>query len=99
MGSLEPAPGLEGVAGSLVEVSLHGDAVSCISVEIHDGVIIRHVLKTLEHGQEFDSLIHLLGCLSLVDCFNSFFLSCVHFYLFLYGSVSLLHVPLLPGGI
>lgn len=60
MGSLAPAPGLEGVAGSLVEVSLHGDAVSCIGVEIHDGVIIRHVLKILKHGQELKSLSHLL---------------------------------------
>lgn len=43
-----PAPGLKGVAGSFVEISFHGDAVSCISVEIHDGVIIGDVLEMLQ---------------------------------------------------
>lgn len=42
--SSSPAPGLEGVACSLVQVSLHGDAIRCISIEIHDGVIVRHIL-------------------------------------------------------
>lgn len=42
--SSSPAPGLEGIAGSLVQVSLHGDAIRCISVEVHDGVIVGHVL-------------------------------------------------------
>lgn len=40
-----PAPGLKGVAGPLVEVSLHGDAVGGIRVEIHDGVVIGDVLE------------------------------------------------------
>lgn len=47
VGKLVPAPGLEGVAGSLIEVSLHGDAVSCVSIEIHDGVIVGHVLRNI----------------------------------------------------
>lgn len=45
MGQLLPAPGLEGVAGSLVEVSLHGDAVRRVAIKIHDGVIVGHVLE------------------------------------------------------
>lgn len=46
--SSSPAPGLEGVASSLVQVSLHGDAIWCISIEIHDGVVVRHVLGILQ---------------------------------------------------
>lgn len=45
VGKLVPAPGLEGVAGSLVEVSFHGDPVSCVGIEIHDGVVVGHILK------------------------------------------------------
>lgn len=41
-----PAPGLEGVAGSLVQISCHGDAVGRIGVEIQDGVIVGDVLET-----------------------------------------------------
>ena len=39
-----PAPGLEGVAGPLVEVALHHDAVGRLRVEVHDGVVVGHVL-------------------------------------------------------
>lgn len=46
--SSSPAPGLEGVASSLVQVSLHGDAIRCVSIEIHDGVVVRHVLGMLQ---------------------------------------------------
>ena len=48
MGKLVPAPGLEGVAGPLVEVPLHGDPVGCIGIEIHDGVIVGHILETFQ---------------------------------------------------
>lgn len=51
VGKLVPAPGLEGVAGSLVEVSLHGDPVSPVGVEIHDGVIIGDVLDNVKEKQ------------------------------------------------
>lgn len=44
-GKLVPAPGLEGVAGSLIEVSLHGDPISCVSIEIHDGVVVGDILE------------------------------------------------------
>lgn len=40
-----PAPGLEGVAGSLIKVSFHGDPISCVSIEIHDGVIVGDILE------------------------------------------------------
>ena len=39
-----PAPGLEGVAGPLVEVALHHDAVGRLRVKVHDGVVVGHVL-------------------------------------------------------
>lgn len=42
---LVPAPGLKGIAGSLVEISLHGDSISCICIEVHDGVIIGNILE------------------------------------------------------
>lgn len=45
-----PAPGLEGVAGSFVEVPLHGDPVGRVGVEIHDGVIVGDVLETGQSG-------------------------------------------------
>lgn len=51
VGELVPAPGLEGVAGSLVEVSFHGDPIRCVSVEIHDGVIIGHVLEIFKKNK------------------------------------------------
>ena len=43
-----PAPSLESVAGPLVEVALHCNAISCISIKIHNGVIVGHVLKMLK---------------------------------------------------
>lgn len=52
VGKLVPAPGFEGVAGSLVEVSLHSDAVSCVSIEIHDGVVVGHVLDIFKRECE-----------------------------------------------
>lgn len=90
--SSSPAPGLEGVAGSLVQVTLHGDTIRCISVEIHDGVIVRHVLGwsiTERYLINSWTLLHSVQ-------FNRPLLRCV-FHLFLYGSVSLLHVSFLPG--
>lgn len=45
VGELAPVPGLEGVAGSLVEVALHGDPVGRVGVEIHDGVVVGDVLE------------------------------------------------------
>lgn len=84
LGEVVPAPGLKGVAGSLVEVALHGYSISCICIEIHHGVIVGHVLKTflLNIYQE-----HHLICL---DEMTDLFLDC---------SMSLLHVPLLSGRI
>lgn len=42
---LVPAPGLESVAGSLIEVALHCNPISCVRIEIHNGVIVGHVLE------------------------------------------------------
>lgn len=55
MGKLVPAPGLKGIARSLIEVSLHGDPIGCIRIEIHNGVIVGHVLEIFKM---FESLKH-----------------------------------------
>lgn len=50
-GELVPAPGLEGVAGSFIEVSLHGDPIWCVRFKIHDGVIIGHILEIFKQNK------------------------------------------------
>lgn len=56
VGKLVPAPGLKGIAGSLVEISLHGDSISCICIEVHDGVIIGNILDKSNTNQRDDRI-------------------------------------------
>lgn len=59
-----PAPGLEGVAGPLVQIALHHDPISCVTIKVHNGVIIRHVLEIFKKLKSH-----------CVICFKAFFFS------------------------
>lgn len=56
---LVPAPGLEGVARSLVQVSFHCDTIGFVGIEIHDGVIIGDVLEILNCVTELTGVLNL----------------------------------------
>lgn len=43
--SVVPVPCLEGIAGPLKEITLHGDAIVCIHIVLQLGVVIREVLN------------------------------------------------------
>lgn len=40
-----PIPRLEGIAGPLKEITLHGNAVVCIHIVLQLGVVIREILN------------------------------------------------------
>lgn len=46
--SVVPIPRLEGIAGPLKEITLHGNAVLCIHIVLQLGVVIREVLNNRE---------------------------------------------------
>lgn len=58
--SIAPIPRLEGVAGPLKEITLHGDTVICINIVFQLGVVIREVLskrvKEREKWKEYPSV-------------------------------------------
>lgn len=43
--SVRPIPRLEGIAGPLKKITLHGDAVVCIHIVLQPGVVIREILS------------------------------------------------------
>lgn len=49
--SVVPIPCLEGIAGPLKEITLHGDAVVCVHIVLQLGVVIREVLNRRDEKQ------------------------------------------------
>lgn len=70
-----PAPCFESIAGSLVQVTFHYDAIWCIWAEVHNGVIIRNILKTsIQINLLLDTFLCIVFCI-VPMCTNTFFLT------------------------
>ena len=63
--STVPIPCLEGIAGPLKQITLHGDAIVCIHIVLQLGVVIREILKKKKQRKENLNII-LVNPLALI---------------------------------